>query len=76
VKGRYSSIGRSIKFSVNVGVEESIVNASAVSILPQFLRRLCFYTSGAFTIDSSTPTLTENLNEHPIFITIVVQFIL
>jgi hypothetical protein len=24
-------------------------------------------TTGAFTIDSSTPTLTENLNEHPIY---------
>jgi hypothetical protein len=28
------------------------------------LRCLCFYTSGAFTIDSSTPTFTGNLNEH------------
>jgi hypothetical protein len=27
---------------------------------------LCRLTSGAFTIDSSTPTLTGNLNEHPI----------
>jgi hypothetical protein len=42
------------------------VNASAVQILPQFLRCLCFYTSGALTINSSTPTLTGNLNEHPI----------
>jgi hypothetical protein len=42
------------------------VNASAVQILPPFLRCLCFYTSGAFTINSSTPTLTGNLNEHPV----------
>jgi hypothetical protein len=27
---------------------------------------LCFYTSGAFIIDSPTPTLTVNLNEQPI----------
>jgi hypothetical protein len=27
---------------------------------------LCRLTSGAFTIDSSTPTFRRNLNEHPI----------
>jgi hypothetical protein len=59
-------MGCSFKFPVKVGVEESIVNGSAVQILPQFLRCLYFYTSGAFTIDSPTPTLTGNLNEHPI----------
>jgi hypothetical protein len=59
-------MGCPFKFPVKVGVEESIVNASAVQILPQFLRCLCFYTSGAFTIDSSTPTLPGNLNEHPL----------
>jgi hypothetical protein len=56
-------------FPLKVGVEVSIENASAVYILPQFLRCLCFYTSGAFTIDSSTPTFTGNLNEHPIHTT-------
>jgi hypothetical protein len=29
---------------------------------------LCRLTSGAFTIDSSTPTLRINLNEHPIYL--------
>jgi hypothetical protein len=43
------NIGCSFKLPVKVGVEEAIVNASA-----QFLRCLCFYTSGAFKIDSST----------------------
>jgi hypothetical protein len=33
--------------------------------VPQ-IRCLCFYTSGAFTTDSPTPTPTGNLNEHPI----------
>jgi hypothetical protein len=32
-------------------------------VIPQFLRFLCFYTNGSFTIDFSTPTLTEN--KHP-----------
>jgi hypothetical protein len=33
---------------------------------------LCRLTSGAFTIDSSTPTLRRNLNEHPIFLNLSV----
>jgi hypothetical protein len=45
---------RSFKFILKVGVEESIVR---------------FYTRGAFTIDSSTPTLRINLNE--LMITVV-----
>jgi hypothetical protein len=27
----------------------------------------CTLTSGAFTIESSTPTLRKNINKHPIF---------
>jgi hypothetical protein len=29
---------------------------------------MCRLTRGAFTIDSSTPTLRRNLNEHPIHV--------
>jgi hypothetical protein len=59
------SIGCSFKFPVKVGVEESIVNALRTTDHGSGV--LGFYTIGGFTIDSSTPTLTGNLNEHPIF---------
>jgi hypothetical protein len=63
----FKSIGCSFKFPVKVGVEESIVNALWIrGQLFKSYRCLCFYTYGAFTIDSSTPTLTGDLNEHPI----------
>jgi hypothetical protein len=72
--GQY--IGCSFKFPVKVGVEKSIVNAPQIT--DQLFKsnltfcvvvfQLCRRTSGAFTIDSSTPTLTGNLNEHPILI--------
>jgi hypothetical protein len=61
-------IGCLFKFPVKVGVEESIVNALRITDpLFKCYRFLCFYMSGAFTIDSSTLTLTGNLNEHPIY---------
>jgi hypothetical protein len=65
-------IGCSFKFLFKVDVEEPIVNSSRISCLnltslfALFLFSLCRLTSGAFTIDSSTPTLKRNLNEHPI----------
>jgi hypothetical protein len=37
-------------------------------LLDRIVFLLCRLTSGAFTIDSSTPTLRRNLNEHLIFI--------
>jgi hypothetical protein len=45
------------------------VNTSAV-FLPQFFRYL-FLDEFTFTIDSSTPTLTASLNEHPILVSTV-----
>jgi hypothetical protein len=63
----FKSIGCSFKFPVKVGVEQSIVNALWITgQLFKSYRCLCFYTYGAFTIDSSTPTLIGDLNEHPI----------
>jgi hypothetical protein len=50
-------IVRSFKFILKVGVEDLIVNA---------LYELRFYTSGAFSNDSPTPTLRINLNERTI----------
>jgi hypothetical protein len=71
------SISCSFKFILKVGVEESIVNApriterisclNLISLLALFRFLLCRLTSGAFTIDSSTPTLRINLNEHPMY---------
>jgi hypothetical protein len=67
-----TNIGCSFEFPVKVGVEVSIVNASAVQILPQFLRVVCIFTRVVpFTIDSSSPGLTGGLNEHPIFFIII-----
>jgi hypothetical protein len=65
-------IGCSFKFILKIGVEESIVIASRISCLNLtslfvlFVFLHCRLTSGAFTIDSSTPTFRINLNEHPI----------
>jgi hypothetical protein len=69
-------MGCSFKFILKVGVEESIVNAPLGRLqskntnnaksevrFKQLIRGLI---RGAFTIDSSTPTLRINLNEHPI----------
>jgi hypothetical protein len=60
-----------IIFVLGVGVEGSIVNASRITDTDQllFVVLLCRLTSGAFTIDSSRPTLRRNYlntgyNEH------------
>jgi hypothetical protein len=69
-----------IKICLKVGVEESIVNSPRITtMIKLFKSNLTFClirifnllvdnrpTNGAFTIDSSTPTLTGNFNEHPI----------
>jgi hypothetical protein len=60
----------SFKFPVKVGLEESIVNAPGTTrIKTQTTVRFkqLKLIRNAFTIDSSTPTLTRNLNEHLIF---------
>jgi hypothetical protein len=44
------------------------------SLFALFVFLLCRLTSGAFTIDSSTPTLRINLNEHTILYYIVCIF--
>jgi hypothetical protein len=61
-----------------IDIVESIVNAPPVthslrisclnltSLFALFVFLQYRLTSGAFTIDSSTPTLTGNLNEHPV----------
>jgi hypothetical protein len=59
------TIGCSFKLLLKLGVEESIVNAPQIMDL-LFVFLFCRLTSGAFTIDSSPPTLRRNLNEHPI----------
>jgi hypothetical protein len=63
----------SFKFLLEVGVEESFVNApwitdhgSALFNLTSLFALVVFLVSGAFTIDSSKPTLRINLNELPI----------
>jgi hypothetical protein len=73
-------MGCSLKFAVKVGLVESIVNALRItdhgsrisclnltSLFALFVFLLCRLTRGAFTINTSRPILTENLNEHPIF---------
>jgi hypothetical protein len=73
------NIGCSFKFILKVGVEESIVNAPWItdhhrtritdqltSLCASFVFLLCRLTRGASSINSSTPTLRINLNEHPI----------
>jgi hypothetical protein len=59
---------RSFKFILKVGVEESIANAPRITDHGSAVLILRFYTSGAFTIESSTPTLRINLNERTIHI--------
>jgi hypothetical protein len=69
----------SFKFLLKVGFEESIVKCerttdyrsrisclNLTSLFALFVFLLCRLTRSAFTIDSSTPTLRRNLNEHPI----------
>jgi hypothetical protein len=46
------------------------------SLFALFVFLFCRRTSGAFTIDSSTPTLTINLNEHAIDAFIIESFTL
>jgi hypothetical protein len=58
-------IGCSFKFPVKVAVEEESIT-DLTSLFALFVFSLCRLTSGAFTIDSSAPTLTGILNEHPI----------
>jgi hypothetical protein len=58
--------GCSFKFAGQSCLEESIVNALRITDHGSTVQILRFYTTGAFTIDSSTPTLIRNLNEHPI----------
>jgi hypothetical protein len=41
------------------------------SLFAMFVFIFCRLTSGAFTIDSSTPTFRINLNEHPIYLATV-----
>jgi hypothetical protein len=60
------NIGCSFKFPGKFGVAESIVNALRITDHGSAVEILRFYTSGAFTIDFSTPTLTGNLSEHSI----------
>jgi hypothetical protein len=57
----------SFKFILEVGVEDSISCLNLTSLLAFFVFLLCRLTNGAFTIESSAPTLRINLNEHPIF---------
>jgi hypothetical protein len=70
-----TNIGCSFKFILKVSVEESIVNAPRITdhsyldltaLFALFVFLLCILTSGAFTIDFSTPPFRRNLNEHPI----------
>jgi hypothetical protein len=42
-------------------------------LFPMFVFLLCRLTSGAFKIDSSTPTLRRNLNEHPIYFIVCLE---
>jgi hypothetical protein len=59
-------------FILKVSVEESIVNAPLVSLQSKNTNnaksevRFKQLIRGGFTIESSTPTLRINLNEHPI----------
>jgi hypothetical protein len=54
-------IGCSFKFILKVGVEESRISSlNLTSLFALFVFLLCKLASGAFTVDSSTPTLTVN----------------
>jgi hypothetical protein len=59
-------MGCSFKFLLKAGVEESIVNGPRITEITNqlFVFLLCRVTSGAFTIDPSTPTLRIHLKEH------------
>jgi hypothetical protein len=65
-------IGYSFRFILIVGLEKSIVNTPLVSLYSKNTNdaksevRLKQLIHGAITIESSTPTLRINLNEHPI----------
>jgi hypothetical protein len=71
-------------FILKLGIEESIVNVPRITdtdhlfksnlIFSLFVFLLCRLTSGAFTIDSSTPILRINLSEHPILYFIYKNF--
>jgi hypothetical protein len=61
----FANIGCSFKFLLKVGVEESIVNAPLVGLQDKNTNNAKSVIRGAFTIESSTPTLRINLNEHP-----------
>jgi hypothetical protein len=71
---KYVCIGCSVKFPVKVGVEESIENAPRItdqlfkSNLTFCVFLICRLTIGAFTVDSSAPTLTGNLMNTRYFI--------
>jgi hypothetical protein len=59
----------SFKFIFEVGVDEShhglqISCLNLTSLFALFVFLVCRLTSGAFTIDSLTPTLKIHLNEH------------
>jgi hypothetical protein len=66
-------LGVHLNLSEEAGVEESIVNAPLVSLQSKNTNnaksevRFKQLIRDAFTIDSSTPTLRINLNEHPIY---------
>jgi hypothetical protein len=64
--GKPYDIVRSFKFILKVGVDESIVNAPRITDHGSAVLILRFYTNGAFSIDSPTPTLRINLNERTI----------
>jgi hypothetical protein len=63
------------KFGVEVGVELSIVNALYIQVTDQgsAVQILHFYTSGAISIDSPTPTSTPNLKKHPLYLDNVIK---
>jgi hypothetical protein len=67
-----TSTGCPFKFQFKVGVEELISERTTdqlfnlTSLFALFMFFICRLTNGAFTIDSSTPTLTGILNELPI----------
>jgi hypothetical protein len=61
-----TGIGCSFKFLLKVSIEKSIVNAPRISRLnlTSLFALFLLLRRGAFTIESSTPTLSRNLNEH------------
>jgi hypothetical protein len=55
-----------IRCSFKFVLKEAIVNAARITDHGSAVCVVCRLASGAFTIDSSTPTLRRNLNEHPL----------